>query len=277
MRGLRLVLNAACALGVMLAAFEILGARRRAFSGRQGRGPGLERLDARRTGGARREAAKGADGACVPAGLPAVKCRGSRGCRFASEAGRAAVYEEGQCQGTFRRREGPAELSRPARSAFTPTGALPEASRCRWTPGEASYAASRNRNWGHPSLVRDIGRFAQDAKEKDGWPGLLVGDLSMPRGGPMPFGHASHQDGLDVYIGNKPTPDRAAFRRGAGEHKNGKLSARPGDANPEVWKPNMRSLRRAGSYPEAARVFVNPAIKKWLCDNTRGDRGFLVG
>ena len=29
------------------------------------------------------------------------------------------------------------------------------------------------------------------------------------------------------------------------------------------------------SYPEVARVFVNPAIKKWLCDNTKGDRGFL--
>jgi penicillin-insensitive murein DD-endopeptidase len=59
---------------------------------------------------------------------------------------------------------------------------------------------SRNRNWGHPSLIRYIERFAIDAKEKDGWPGLLAGDLSLPRGGPMPFAHKSHQVGLEADI-----------------------------------------------------------------------------
>jgi len=36
---------------------------------------------------------------------------------------------------------------------------------------------SRNRNWGTPELVDLIQKLARDAKEKDGWPGLLVGDL----------------------------------------------------------------------------------------------------
>jgi len=135
---------------------------------------------------------------------------------------------------------------------------------------------SRNRNWGHPSLIKYVERFAMDAKMKDGWPGLLVGDLSMPRGGPMPFGHRSHQVGLDVDIWYKPAPDRELS---AEERENIKMESfllDPGHVNPEVWKPEYEKLlRRAVSYPEVARVFVNPAIKKWLCDNVKGDRGFL--
>ena len=46
--------------------------------------------------------------------------------------------------------------------------------------------------------------------------------------------------------------------------------------NPKVWTPDFaKVLRRAVSYPEVARVFVNPAIKKWLCDNVKEDRAFL--
>ena len=36
---------------------------------------------------------------------------------------------------------------------------------------------SRNRNWGHPELVALVERLAREAKENDGWNGLLVGDL----------------------------------------------------------------------------------------------------
>ena len=58
---------------------------------------------------------------------------------------------------------------------------------------------SRNRNWGNPQLVRFIERFADNAK-RVGWNGLLVGDMSQPRGGPMLSDHKSHQVGLDVDI-----------------------------------------------------------------------------
>ncbi len=135
---------------------------------------------------------------------------------------------------------------------------------------------SRNRIWGHPSLVRYIQRFARDAKAKDGWPGLLIGDMSMPRGGPMPFGHASHQVGLDVDIWYRPMPDRmfSAEERESTPMETFLLD--PAHVNPQMWTPdNARLLRRAVSYPEVARVFVNPAIKKWLCDNEKEDRAFL--
>ncbi len=135
---------------------------------------------------------------------------------------------------------------------------------------------SRNRNWGHPSLIKFIERFAQDAKEKDGWPGLLIGDLSMPRGGPMPFGHASHQVGLDVDIWYKPEPDRELSPQEREDIKMESFLSDPAHVNPEVWKPEYEQLlRRAVSYPEVTRIFVHPAIKKWLCETVKGDRKFL--
>src|SRR5580692_3479655 len=53
---------------------------------------------------------------------------------------------------------------------------------------------SRNRNWAHPDMVALLERLSVKA-HKDGWRGLLVGDMSQPRGGPMITGHASHQVG----------------------------------------------------------------------------------
>src|SRR5436305_807672 len=55
---------------------------------------------------------------------------------------------------------------------------------------------SRNRNWGHPALLAFLERFAREVPKVSHWPGILVGDLSQPRGGPMLTGHASHQIGL---------------------------------------------------------------------------------
>src|ERR1700751_3893280 len=65
---------------------------------------------------------------------------------------------------------------------------------------------SRNRNWGNPQLVRFVERLGDEA-QKVGWNDLLVGDMSQPRGGPMPSEHKSHQVGLDVDIWFTPMPD----------------------------------------------------------------------
>ena len=52
---------------------------------------------------------------------------------------------------------------------------------------------SRNRNWGKPRLVSFIERFGGNAK-KAGWNGLLIGDMSQPRGGPMIIGPCQPSD-----------------------------------------------------------------------------------
>ena len=70
---------------------------------------------------------------------------------------------------------------------------------------------SRDRNWGTPRLIQFIERFGTNAK-KVGWNGLLIGDMSQPRGGPMISGHASHQIGLDSDIWFTPMPDHVLSR-----------------------------------------------------------------
>ena len=90
---------------------------------------------------------------------------------------------------------GPSAIGFYARGCLAGAAALP-------SDGVAWQAMrlSRNRNWGHPTLVALVEKLAIDAREHDGWPGLLVGDISQPRGGPMASGHASHQVGLDADI-----------------------------------------------------------------------------
>ena len=68
---------------------------------------------------------------------------------------------------------------------------------------------SRNRYWGHPNMVALVKRLAAKARKDAGWPGILVGDMSQPRGGPMFTGHASHQVGLDADIWLTPMPTQA--------------------------------------------------------------------
>src|ERR1022692_864998 len=72
---------------------------------------------------------------------------------------------------------------------------------------------SRNRNWGHPELVTFLERFAPLAAKATGWKGVLVGDMAQPRGGPLPFGHLSHQIGLDVDIWFMPMPNRELSKK----------------------------------------------------------------
>ena len=73
---------------------------------------------------------------------------------------------------------------------------------------------SRNRFWGHPELIAFIESFAASVHAA-GWPGLLIGDLAQPRGGPMTGGHRSHQTGLDVDIWFLARTAAAAVRQRA--------------------------------------------------------------
>jgi penicillin-insensitive murein endopeptidase len=98
----------------------------------------------------------------------------------------------------------------------------------------------RKRVYGHPlliGLIRDVGKQLKKLHLAP----LGVGDLAQPRGGPAPSGHASHQTGLDVdlFIGAR---ERLA-----------------------------RLLELVASDTRVDRVFVNPAIKRELCEKSRGD------
>lgn len=135
---------------------------------------------------------------------------------------------------------------------------------------------SRNRNWGQPEMVALLERLAKSAPAL-GWNGLLVGDMSQPRGGPMLTGHASHQLGLDADVWLTPMPDRRLSRdeRETMSATN-VVNAAWMDVDRSVWTPqHLAIIRAAAKQSEVVRIFVNPAIKTALCREAGADRGWL--
>lgn len=135
---------------------------------------------------------------------------------------------------------------------------------------------SRNRNWGHPVLIRFLRRYAARARDA-GWPGLLVGDMAQPRGGPMLNGHASHQIGLDVDIWLTPMPDRQLTKEERETMVATNYVAPNGkEVDASVWtRAHLAMIRAAAIDPDVDRIFVNAAIKKELCHEAGLDRAWL--
>lgn len=130
---------------------------------------------------------------------------------------------------------------------------------------------SRNRHWGHPALVAAVQDIAARAAQ-EGLPPLLIGDLAQPRGGPMPYGHASHQTGLDADIWLDVGP-RGQLSAAAREDPPVPSVVAPGGdgVDPARWRPGHATLiRLAAETPGIDRVLVNPAIKRTLCGSAAG-------
>jgi penicillin-insensitive murein endopeptidase len=136
---------------------------------------------------------------------------------------------------------------------------------------------SRNRNWGHPDLIALLKRLSAKVHKDAGWPGILVGDIAQPRGGPMLGGHASHQLGLDADIWLTPMPNHTLSRNDR-EEMSAVMMVRDDrlDIDPNTWTPqHLFVIRDAAQEPSVQRIFVNAAIKKALCREAKGDRSWL--
>ncbi len=144
-------------------------------------------------------------------------------------------------------------------------------------PGWQVMRLSRNRNWGHPKLIALIERLARETTDAKEWSGLLVGDISQPRGGPMISGHSSHQVGLDADVWLTPMPDRTLTKREREDMSAvSMLASDKVSVNPKVWGEGQEKLiKRAASYPEVERVLVHPALKKALCKSPGADASWL--
>ncbi|HEY3917106.1 MAG TPA: penicillin-insensitive murein endopeptidase [Stellaceae bacterium] len=134
-------------------------------------------------------------------------------------------------------------------------------------PGYQVIRLSRVRYFSHPqtiAFVEELGRAAAAA----GLPDFYVGDMSLPRGGPMPNGHASHQTGIDVdvWFNLDPKPMLPP-------------AAREDVPLPSMLTPDHKALdparfsakqvtllRLAASDPRVDRIFVSPVIKRALCE-----------
>jgi penicillin-insensitive murein endopeptidase len=132
---------------------------------------------------------------------------------------------------------------------------------------------SRNRSWGNPAMIAFLERFSAKAAHEGIWPGILVGDISQPRGGPMLTGHASHQIGLDADVWLTPMPDHI-LTDAERENMSAIDMVKPDglSVDPAHWSDKQVGvIKAAAEEAEVERIFVNPAIKKALCETAKGE------
>lgn len=143
-------------------------------------------------------------------------------------------------------------------------------------PGFLTTQRARHRFFGHPELVG----FVQDlgvAVDRHTGKRLVIGDLSQPRGGPMPNGHRSHQTGIDadVWLWLAP-PQRSGEARPEPEEAPSMVAEGADQVDPQRWGSDQVWLtRQIASHPAVDRIFVNAAIKAALCTEAGGDRHWL--
>ena len=130
-------------------------------------------------------------------------------------------------------------------------------------PGWQVLRLERKRNYAHPATI-DFIHWLGGREQDESLGSMVIGDLSQPRGGPMSFGHGSHQNGLDVDLlfrltdaplneTERQRPDMISVVRGQ-------------SVDPNLWTGKLtRLVEIAASAPQVERIFVNPAIKAALC------------
>lgn len=141
-------------------------------------------------------------------------------------------------------------------------------------PGYETIRMSRSRFWGHPELIdfiQSLGRAV--ARAQIGL--MLIGDLSQPRGGPMPWGHASHQIGLDADIWFRLSPRRLSRAERETVEELPLVDYRTWAPTAAWTDAHTLMLRLAAADPRVDRIFVNPGIKKKLCAQAWPDRAWL--
>ncbi len=167
---------------------------------------------------------------------------------------------------------GPARvIGGPSNGCVAGAEALPENG-----PGYVSVRRYRNRYYGHPELLALLETLGQEQSRR-GRDLVLFGDLSQPRGGRMPSSHRSHQNGLDADIWFTLAPNAAAARRLMDGKDDPRSMVAPGGMfMSDAWGEDQRFLlETAARDPSVDRIFVNPAIKRAVCQDARGDRSWL--
>ena len=134
-------------------------------------------------------------------------------------------------------------------------------------PAWQAMRLSRNRNWGHPVLVAYLERLATDAK--------AAGQLAGPAGRRSGPAHGRADADRPCQPPDRPRrrclADADARQYAHPEERENKsaisMLAEDGvTVDPKIWtEDHAKLIKRAASYPEVARIFVHPAIKKALC------------
>lgn len=134
-------------------------------------------------------------------------------------------------------------------------------------PGYRVARPERRRAFGHPALVAFVRALAQDVADDKLGP-MWIGDLAQPRGGPTPSGHASHQTGLDVDVWFARAP-------GTPPEPLPLVDLRTRTLTRHYGPRALRMIAAAAAAPGVDRIFVNPVLKRALCNEVTGDRAWL--
>ncbi len=136
--------------------------------------------------------------------------------------------------------------------------------------GYQTMKPQRRRYFGHPVLIEFVKAMGQRAAQRGDH--LLIGDLTQPRGGPMSYGHRSHQSGIDVdiWFWQPPSPINATQQAELSMVSFAQLGAAQVTS---TWgRPQRDALFDAATDPRVERIFVNPVIKQHLCRTEREPR-----
>ncbi len=134
----------------------------------------------------------------------------------------------------------------------------------------------RHRYFGQPELIEAIQTLGERAAHGIGL--LHVGDLALPRGGPMPSGHRSHQTGLDadIWFDLSPSLHARTDKLRSNVQAPSLLSSATKELDYRLWSDrHVQLLKAAARLPAVDRIFVNAQIKRELCDTVGRDRAWL--
>ena len=165
---------------------------------------------------------------------------------------------------------GPHPVGQNARGCLAGGVQLPETG-----PTWQAMRLSRNHNWAHPAMLEFLQDLSRGATQV-GWKGLYLGDISQPRGGPVP-GHASHQIGLDADIWLLPATrlDLSRAQRESLSSMNVRASDQK-NVNGNWTAAHHRIIEAAARDPRVNRIFITPPVKLRMCaDAPARDREWL--
>lgn len=135
--------------------------------------------------------------------------------------------------------------------------------------------SNRGRYYGHREMIRflyDLSHGVQQLKLGQ----LLVGDISMPRGGHFSSGHASHQTGLDADIWLKMTDRPLTDAELVDVQPLPMVHIKDYRIHKKNWgKQQALLVQLAAADARVARIFVHPVIKEQLCQRQWTSRDWL--
>lgn len=135
---------------------------------------------------------------------------------------------------------------------------------------------NRGRYYANPEMIEYIVTLAKDVSEKLGGI-LLIGDVAQRTGGPMYDEHSSHQIGLDADIlyWQHPIALRRQLTITERMHIFPQSVLNDSQTGIDDFKWNVKIeeiIKTAASDKRVDRIFVNPIIKKRLCQTHPGEK-----